>query len=65
MAGIAFLVVLIVARYAAKAAGGDLHVNAGMIVNTLAALALGIFTMQRLEMYLRGKRLLTEARGNI
>jgi hypothetical protein len=62
MAGIAFLVVLIVARYAAKAAGGDLHADAGMIVNTLAALALGIFSLQRLEMYLRGRRLLAEVR---
>ncbi|MGN6374683.1 MAG: CcdC protein domain-containing protein [Sphingomonas sp.] len=63
MAGIAFLLALIVVRYGAETAGGSMHMNVGMIVNTLAALALGMFSAQRLEMYLRAKRLLAEARA--
>jgi len=64
MAGMLFLVALIAVRFAVRAAGGGLHVNAAMLIDMLAAFALGMFAMQRLEMYLRAKRLLAEARGD-
>ena len=34
-----------------------------MLIDILVVLALGLFTAQRLEMYLRAKRLLDEARA--
>ena len=64
-----FIVVLIVVRMAAKnvLAGGDggygFHLNAMVVTDVLIALALGLFAATRLEMYLRAKRLLDEARG--
>ena len=36
-----------------------------MLTDPLIAFALGMFTLQRLEMYLRAKRLLEEARGRV
>ena len=62
MAGMLFLVGLIAVRYVARIIGGDLHMDINATVNTLAALALGMFTVQRVEMYLRARRLLEEAR---
>ncbi|HVI97812.1 MAG TPA: CcdC protein domain-containing protein [Sphingomonas sp.] len=61
--GVLFLVALIAVKMGAQAAGGAAHVNVGLVTDTLAALALGMFSVQRLEMYLRAKRLLAEARG--
>jgi membrane protein CcdC involved in cytochrome C biogenesis len=59
-----FLIGLIVVRAAARgvlsAEGG---VSPAMLTDPLIAFALGMFTLQRLEMYLRAKRLLEEARG--
>ena len=34
-----------------------------MLIDPLVAFALGMFTLTRVEMYLRGRRLLEEARG--
>ncbi|RIA37571.1 uncharacterized protein DUF1453 [Hephaestia caeni] len=62
-AGMLFLVVLIAVKMGAQTAGGAIHMNVGLITDTLAALALGMFAMQRLEMYLRAKQLLAEARA--
>lgn len=62
-AGILFLLALIAVRYAARAAGGEFHMNVALITDVLAALALGMFSVQRLEMYLRARRLLDEARA--
>lgn len=67
-AAFAFIVVLIVVRFGARsmmAAGGSygFHVNTMVITNVLIALALGLFASTRLEMYLRAKRLLGEARA--
>ena len=62
MAGMVFLIALIAVRYAARTAGGDLHMDVALMTDTLAALALGMFSMQRLEMYLRAKRMLADAR---
>ncbi|WP_305097432.1 CcdC protein domain-containing protein [Croceibacterium aestuarii] len=64
LAGMLFLVSLIAVRYVARMVGGDFHMDVNALVNTLAALALGMFTMQRIEMYLRAKRLLEEARAS-
>lgn len=66
-AAFAFIIVLILVRFGARgmmAAGGEygVHVNTMMITDALIALALGLFAVQRLEMYLRAKRLLEEAR---
>jgi hypothetical protein len=61
MAGMIFLIVLIAVRYAARDMGGAMHMNIALMTDTLAALALGMFSIQRLEMYLRAKRMLAEA----
>ena len=63
-----FIVVLIVVRLVAKnvlAEGGGygFHLNAMIVTDILIALALGLFSATRLEMYLRAKRLLDEVRS--
>jgi len=67
-AAFAFIAVLILVRFGARsmlAAGGSygLHLNAMLITNVLVALALGLFSVTRLEMYLRAKRMLEAARA--
>ena len=63
-AAIIFLIGLIVVRTLARdimgQAGG---VSPAMLTEPLIALALGMFTLTRLEMYLRAKRLLEDARA--
>ena len=64
-AALLFLLVLVVVRSGARAAlSGDnaLHLNALAVTDMLVALALGLFTATRVEMYLRAKRMLDEAR---
>jgi len=61
-----FLLVLVVARSASRAAlasgnGGALHLSTAALADLLVAFAFGVFAMQRLEMYLRARRLLAEA----
>jgi hypothetical protein len=63
VAGMAFLIVLILARYLARALEGDMHLDVNLVVDSLAAFALGMFALTRLEMYLRARRLLEEARA--
>ena len=59
-----FLIALIVVRTGARSLlGQGSHVSPAMLTDPLIAFALGMFTLTRLEMYLRGKRLLEEARG--
>ena len=59
-----FLIALIVLRSGARSLlGQDSHVTPAMLTDPLIAFALGMFTLTRLEMYLRAKRLLEEARG--
>lgn len=63
-----FIVVLVLFRFGAKSmmqAGGSygLHLNAMLITDVLIAFALGLFAVTRLEMYLRARRLLGEARA--
>jgi membrane protein CcdC involved in cytochrome C biogenesis len=63
-AAVLFIVALVAVRSAARMAlTGDnvLHLNAWAVTDMLIALALGLFTAQRLEMYLRAKRLLDAA----
>lgn len=62
-AAMIFLIVLIVVRSGARTLlGADSHVSPAMLTDPLIAFALGMFTLTRLEMYLRAKRLLDEAR---
>ena len=66
-AALLFIVALIVVRFGAKsilAEGGGygFHLNAMVVTDVLIALALGLFSATRLEMYLRAKRLLDAAR---
>lgn len=60
-AALLFIVLLIVARSGARGAmsyAGPVGIDPMAITDVLMALALGLFTAQRLEMYLRGKRML-------
>jgi len=63
-AAIIFLVALIVVRSGAKAVLGETgNVSPAMLTDPLIAFALGMFSLTRLEMYLRAKRLLEEVKG--
>ena len=63
-AAIFFLIALIIVRAGARSVlsqeGG---VSPAMLTDPLIAFAFGMFTLTRLEMYLRAKRLLEEVRG--
>ena len=59
-----FLVALIVVRSGARTVLGQTgSVSPAMLTDPLIAFALGMFSLTRLEMYLRAKRLLEEVRG--
>jgi membrane protein CcdC involved in cytochrome C biogenesis len=59
-----FLIALVVVRMGAKSVLGQQGgVSPAMLTDPLIAFALGVLTLQRVEMYLRAKRLLEEARG--
>lgn len=59
-----FLIALIVVRSGARGIlGQGGSVSPAILTDPLIAFALGMFTLTRLEMYLRAKRLLEEARG--
>lgn len=59
-----FLIALIAVRMAARGIIGQQGgVSPAMLTDPLIAFALGMFALQRLEMYLRAKRMLDEARG--
>ena len=65
-AALLFIVLLIVVRNGAKGAisyAGPAGLDPMAITDILMALALGLFTAQRLEMYLRGRRMLAAARA--
>lgn len=67
-AAVLFIVALILARNGARMALGTgtgdtaLHLNAIAVTDMAVAFGLGLFGVQRLEMYLRAKRLLDQAR---
>ena len=61
-----FLVVLIALRYGLRILAhqaSPVHLSATTIVDGFLALAFGLIALQRLEMFLRGRRLLMEARA--
>lgn len=63
-AALLFIVLLIVVRSGARGAlsyAGPAGLDPMAITDVLMALALGLFSAQRLEMYLRGKRMLIDA----
>jgi membrane protein CcdC involved in cytochrome C biogenesis len=63
-AAMLFLVALIVVRMLARGIiGAEGAVSHEMLTDPLIAFALGMFTLQRVEMYVRAKRLLQETRG--
>src|SRR4051812_27548074 len=63
-AAIIFLVALIVVRSGARAMLGETgNVSPAMLTDPLIAFALGIFSLTRLEMYIRAKRMLEEVKG--
>ena len=63
-AAMLFLVALIVVRMLARGIiGAEGAVSPAMLTDPLIAFALGMFTLQRVEMYVRARRLLEEARG--
>lgn len=63
-AAMVFLIALIAVRMGAKGIlGAESNVSPAMLTDPLIAFALGMFTLQRVEMYLRARRLLEEARG--
>jgi len=62
-AAMLFLIVLIAVRAGARSVLGETSgVSPAMLTDPLIAFALGMFTLTRLEMYLRAKRLLEEVR---
>ncbi|QNA84750.1 DUF1453 family protein [Sphingomonas sp. So64.6b] len=66
-AALLFIVVLILVRFGARELaqmnGAVSHLNALVVTDVLIAMALGLLTAQRVEMYLRAKRLLQAARA--
>jgi membrane protein CcdC involved in cytochrome C biogenesis len=63
-AAMLFLIALIIVRMGARSVLGQQGgVSPAMLTDPLIAFALGMFTLTRLEMYLRAKRLLEEVRG--
>lgn len=63
-AAMIFLIALIILRSLTRSIiGGTGAISPAMLTDPLIAFALGMFSVQRLEMYLRAKRLLEEARG--
>lgn len=60
---IVFIVVLIALKTVAQTEGQALHFDVNMLLDALAALSLGVFAAQRIEMYLRAKSLLEAARS--
>lgn len=67
-AAVLFIFALIAVRMAARSvlatgSAAGFHLSTMLVTDILIALALGLFAAQRLEMYLRAKRLLEEARA--
>lgn len=61
-AALLFILVLVAIRSAAKTELGGSAGDAALLTDILVAFALGLLTMQRVEMFVRAKRLLAEAR---
>ncbi len=54
---VAVIAVLVAVKMAAQTEGPAMHFDVNMVVDGLAAFSLGLFAAQRLEMYLRAKKL--------
>jgi hypothetical protein len=63
VAAILFLLAIVAVRAAARAEAQAFHLDVGLVTDVLIVFALGLFGVQRLEMYLRATRLLQEAGG--
>jgi hypothetical protein len=59
-----FLIGIIAVRALGRGILGSEGVSPAMLTDPLIAFALGMFSLTRLEMYIRAKRLLDEARGS-
>ncbi|WP_404370814.1 DUF1453 domain-containing protein [Sphingomonas sp. MMS24-J45] len=58
---IVFIAILFALKTISQAEGGAMHLDINLLIDGLAALSLGVFSAQRLEMYLRATRLLKAA----
>ena len=61
-----FIVALVAIRFGMRSLavnGGPLHLNALVLTDVLIVMALGLFTAQRIEMYLRAQRMLDDVRA--
>lgn len=61
--GLLFIVVLIAIKLVGQAEGSALHLDVMLLTQAFATMALGLFSAMRVEMYLRGRRLLERARA--
>ncbi len=62
-AALLFVVAIILLRQGAQAGSGWLHLDVMAVTDMAMAMALGLFAAQRLEMFLRARRLLPAARA--
>ncbi|MDB5677209.1 CcdC protein domain-containing protein [Sphingomonas bacterium] len=60
---ILFLLAIIAVKMIAQGEGRALGFDVALVTDAAFAFGLGLFTMTRVEMYLRAKRMLEEARG--
>ncbi len=58
-----FLFAIVLVKMAAQSEGRSMHLDVALVTDAALSLALGTFAVTRLEMYLRGKRLLAAARA--
>jgi hypothetical protein len=63
LGGLLFIVVLIALKLVGQAEGPALHLDVMLLTQAFGMMALGLFSAMRVEMYLRGKRLLQQARA--
>ncbi len=63
--GMFILLVLVGAKVVARAGGQAAHLDVASLTDALLGLALGTFTVMRIEMYLRGRRLVTASRAAV
>lgn len=62
--GMLILLVVVGGRMVARAGGQAAHLDVVTLTDGLLGLALGTFTMMRVEMYLRGSRLIAASRAS-
>lgn len=60
---IAFIAVIFALKLVSQNEGDALHFDVNLLIDPLAALSLGMFSVQRLEMYLRATKLMQAARA--